>query len=507
MFLFFSKKNFFKLKKNFFSAFDLFYIENPALILALTFLLGTLMGFLKNPLITALTLIFSIFIKPHLKFFFLILMAYLYTYLYYPAFPKNLPKNCKGTFKISSIIPYKSYTSGFICKGRFKKLKFEKDEKTYKNIPGIIYYKKSKRPNTNFTCKVKGTARLKSKYHVIISTKELIKHKKSFNLLESRIKTKNALKKKIKKHIKNKDVSNFFIGITTGNLTDRFLRFSFKKVGLQHLLVISGFHFGILVMLFSITLKKIIPPKYLAFLLILITNLYFLFLGPTPSIQRAYITVQIALLALIFNRKNFALNTLGISLLITLISNPLNLFNIGFQLTFLSVFSILLIYPQINLLVSKVLIKRSLKDLSELDIFSKIGGFLSNLIRETFSLTLSVNLAIIPILLFYFHKFPMLSLIYNLFFSPLFCLSILLFILAIPFHFATNSFFIDNINTKYTKFLLDLISNPPENLEFFIRTKSISISFIIVYLIIYFSLAIFIKYHLKLHPPKALDFF
>jgi competence protein ComEC len=505
MFLFFLKKKFLKLKNNLIFAFDLFKRENPALIFSSIFLLGALIGLTKNLPIVALVLLFSIFIKSKLKFLSLISIASFYTLFYYPSFPKNLPENCAGTFKIHSIIPYKSYTSGFICRGKFKKLKIK--NKKYKNIPCTIYYKNKKRPNTNFTYKVKGISYLKSNHHISISTKELIKHKKSFTLLEKRIKAKNALKKKIKKQLKNKEVSNFFIGITTGNLTDRFLRFSFKKVGLQHLLVISGFHFGIVILLFSTILKKFISPKYLACILIIIINLYFLFLGKTPSIQRAYITTQIALLALIFNKKNFALNTLGISLLITLISDPLNLFNIGFQLTFLSVFSILLIYPQINLLLSKILIKRNLKDLSKLDLFSKIGGALSNLIRETLSLTLSVNLAIIPILLFYFHKFPLFSLIYNLFFPPLFFLSILLLILAIPFHLIAFPSLIDKLNTKYTKFILDLLSNPPENLEFFIRTKSISISFIMVYLAIYFSAAIFIKYHLKLHPPKTLDFF
>ena len=57
------------------------------------------------------------------------------------------------------------------------------------------------------------------------------------------------------------------------------------------------------------------------------------------------------LLLTLLNRERLSVNTLALTAIIMLVSNPNSLFDIGFQLSFISVWSILLFYPLIYELI------------------------------------------------------------------------------------------------------------------------------------------------------------
>lgn len=498
---------FFRLKENIYSASSSFIKENPALVYGLFFMAGVYAKIDSS----FLPFLLPFFVKgKKLKaiFFILVTLGFIYTKIYYPEIPNFEKKEqISGIFKISAITPYTSFVPGLIYKGRMQIT--TQNGKTYKNIPVSIFYKKNDRPKGNFIYKIQGTASTSLHSQITVKAENWIPLKKTFNFVELRFALKEKARHFLLENIKHSESANFLIGLITGELNDKFLRFCFNRVGLQHILAISGFHFGILVLIFSFILKKFVPYLALPYVLIVIINLYFLYIGNSPSILRSYVSLQIAILAKILNKRSFGLNALGVSLIVELIIDPYNLTNVGFQLSFLSVMALLLFYPEMSKMLSYIFLKRNKEDLKALNILSKAGSFFINFLREALSITLAVNLALLPVLLLLFHKFPVFSLLYNLFFPPLIFVSIILLFPSFIFSFFLPSFanFINMINTAYTKLILTPLLHPPACIEFWVRFKSFSFYFIVLYLIAYFYLGIMIKYRSYSLAPKAFDYF
>src|SRR5262249_28992362 len=104
---------------------------------------------------------------------------------------------------------------------------------------------------------------------------------------------KQHLKRLIRKEMQNKTVQAVLAVLATGEIDERLLSIEFGKVGLQHILAISGFHFALMA-LFAYGLLRLICPRCVQYplLLALLTGYYF-FLGNAPSIQRAYVMIAL----------------------------------------------------------------------------------------------------------------------------------------------------------------------------------------------------------------------
>ena len=155
-------------------------------------------------------------------------------------------------------------------------------------------------------------------------------------------------------------------------------------------------------------------------------------------------------------------------MLLELLLHPLSLTEVGFQLSYLATFGILVFYRLFNQLFQSFLPKRTFYEAKKLSLIDKHGYLLSNAIRAGLALNFSVHIITLPVVLYTFHLFPLLSLPYNLIFPPLLGLSLLLIPLGIlcpPLAY---------LNAKYTGFLLKLIANPPEILNFKIHAPSFS---------------------------------
>ncbi|KPK33264.1 MAG: hypothetical protein AMS24_01775 [Chlamydiae bacterium SM23_39] len=483
--------------------FSHFYKNHTFLIFSIFFLLGISLKFYFT-LILFIPFVFF----PSKKLFFIFIFGYLYALFYYPSLLYlQTPTTIQGVFYPHSTIAHKKT---LFIKGILKNFHISKEKKRYKSFPCTLKIKNNRFFSSNLSYYVEGITTSKTRYNLYLEAKKITPYKKLKNIIPLRSFVKKKIKKNIKKNVKSKKASNFLTTLATATSPNKFLKFSFKRVGLEHIMAISGLHFGIITIFFFIILRYFIPHFKIPFILIIIINIYFLYIGKSPSTLRAYITIQIALIAQILNRKNNPLNTLGIALFFQLILDPIYITAIGFQLSFLSVFGILLIYPSLNNFLSNFILKRNKNDLKALSLTSKCAAILLNYFRETLSITLSVNILLIPILLFIFHKFSILSLIYNIFFPPLILISLLLMIFSFFFYIISPSIslFLNIINSYFTKFILHVISYPPKNLEFFIRTKNISLEMIYLYIIIFFYVAILLKYKNNyLVIPKNLHYF
>ncbi len=219
----------------------------------------------------------------------------------------------------------------------------------------------------------------------------------------------------------------------TGEIEDRSLRFEFGRVGLQHLLAISGFHFAILSAFAAFFARMAFPPCLRNWALLGLLASYFLFVGDSPPVQRSFLAASLALIGQMSGRRSSGLNILGACLLIELIFDPLAMRNLGFQLSFLSCFGILLFYTPIRKTLEPYFPKRPFEATAALPLSAQLAYLASGFFFRAFCLTLAVNAALAPLLLIHFHRFPWLSLVYNLIVPELaaLCLFLLLGALAL----------------------------------------------------------------------------
>ena len=124
-------------------------------------------------------------------------------------------------------------------------------------------------------------------------------------------------------------------------------RETFAAAGVSHILAVSGMHVGIVSQLLTLLLFWLRGPrcfqvlKYL--LLIVILWLYAFLTGFSPSVLRAVLMFTVSAMALCLGRKSYTWNSLGFAAVVMLWSWPWYLYQVGFQLSFLAVMSILLL--------------------------------------------------------------------------------------------------------------------------------------------------------------------
>lgn len=201
------------------------------------------------------------------------------------------------------------------------------------------------------------------------------------------------------------DAYSFISAITLGykaDLTDQ-LKDAFRASGTSHVLAVSGLHVGIIYIIiisfFSFLGKrgKAVVVKQLLILLCLWG--YVFITGMPVSVVRAAIMLSLLSIGNMLNRNGVNYNTLAVAAFFTLIINPFHLFDLGFQLSFASVSSILFFQPKISqLYVAK----------------NKAIGYIWRL----FTVSLSAQLGVFPLVLYYFGTFPTYFFITNLLVLP-----------------------------------------------------------------------------------------
>ncbi|KAF0134658.1 MAG: competence protein ComEC [Candidatus Saganbacteria bacterium] len=171
---------------------------------------------------------------------------------------------------------------------------------------------------------------------------------------------------------------------------DNDLKEEFRKVGLIHLLVASGTQVSILIGVSLALLRYFNLPIGMSVAIISIINIMFAVMaGLGASIIRAGIMGEITLIGLLFNRESEIYTSMSLAALILMIVNPLIVFDLGFQLTFLATWALIYLAPKIE----KRLIDRG---------YNKI-------LAAMMSVSLAPILVTTPITLYNFNQFSIIS--------------------------------------------------------------------------------------------------
>lgn len=182
------------------------------------------------------------------------------------------------------------------------------------------------------------------------------------------------------------------------------LRETYQVAGVSHILALSGMHVAILWGLLSWILHPLERKQILKWVkcILIITLLWgFAFVvGLSASVVRAVVMCMLMTVGQSGGRRAFSLNTLAIAAFFMLLYNPFYLFDVGFQLSFLAVFSILLIYP--------VLFR-----------CWTVHQPVLRYIWGVIAVSLAAQLGTAPLVIYYFARFPILFLLANLIVAPL----------------------------------------------------------------------------------------
>ncbi|MBQ3437819.1 MAG: ComEC/Rec2 family competence protein [Fusobacterium sp.] len=240
-----------------------------------------------------------------------------------------------------------------------------------------------------------------------------------------------------------------------------------RYLGLSHIFAMSGLHIGIIYSFFYFICYKIFNKKIIieSATLILI-SLYYLGIKESPSFTRAYLMIFIFLLAKILYEKIDIKKTLFLSAIISFIFKPNVIFSVSFQLSYLAMLAIIYFFPLIR--------KINIKKLKVLDYIF---------------FTLSIQIFLIPIQIFYFNTFPFLAIPINILILPFAGF----YIILIYFHLFLENFYLSFILTPIVELyhlifqkIIDIFSEIPNSIIYYYNKK-------LIFLYLIFFIYIFIK--------------
>ena len=123
----------------------------------------------------------------------------------------------------------------------------------------------------------------------------------------------------------------------------------FRNSGTFHVLAVSGLHVGLVAMFCYIGLSILrFPEKLRCLLTIIAVLIYACLIGFRPSVFRAALMAILFLFATLIDRDTDYFNLLAFAALVLLLLNPLQLWDIGFQLSFVAVTSIVYFVPKME---------------------------------------------------------------------------------------------------------------------------------------------------------------
>lgn len=228
------------------------------------------------------------------------------------------------------------------------------------------------------------------------------------------------------------------------------IRESFSVSGASHVLALSGLHIGFLYALLLLLLKWLPDRAYrsvkwfkVSFVLIVLWGFAFV-TGLSPSVVRSVTMFSLlAISHLLIHRHIESLNTLAVAGIGMLMYNPAWLFDVGFQLSFSAVISIPIIHPW---LYGKLTVRSALLE--------KIWGLTS--------VSIAAQIGTAPLVLLYFSRFSVYSLLTNLLVIPLVVVLVYTAIFLLLFHFVP---FVNQVAVLLLKGLLVLLNKVVQLIE------------------------------------------
>jgi competence protein ComEC len=252
------------------------------------------------------------------------------------------------------------------------------------------------------------------------------------------------------------------------------LRASYSATGAMHILSVSGMHVGVvyIVMAFLLGfLNKSQRQKVFKTLFIMLCLWAYAFLsGLSAAVIRATLMFTFVALATCLDRKSQIYNTIFMSILAMLLYNPNFLYDVGFQLSYSAVLSIIFFQPIVDKLYNPT------------NRFSKFTW-------EMFSVSIAAQLGTTPFTLYYFQQFPNYFLVTNFIAIPLSSLVIYLAMALFMFSFVPYLSVVVAFLLKWSLWMLNYFIVWIQNLSYSVSHFSLDVKQTIVLFLAIFCLS------------------
>lgn len=248
----------------------------------------------------------------------------------------------------------------------------------------------------------------------------------------------------------------------------------FNQTGLVHLLAISGSHMVIIFWITLLIFNQILPVKFRKVsivLSILLIWVFAIFIDYGSSVMRSCLMITCYYIMGLLQRESDLLHSLALSAFILLIFDSNQLFDVGFQLSYVAVLGIWWLTNPIK------------------NLFRKPRFKAEKVFYEISAMTFAAQIATLPLAIYYFHQFSFVSIIANLLIIPLsevIIVSSLLIVVLIALGFSKIPFLYKAFDV-FVEYILKLI-HWFSNFES-LMTRNISLNIFelsILFLVIYF---------------------
>ncbi|MFA6060098.1 MAG: ComEC/Rec2 family competence protein [Taibaiella sp.] len=234
-------------------------------------------------------------------------------------------------------------------------------------------------------------------HQAFLSAKEVGLLKTGTDKASSVLQLKHALQVSIDENVKD-STTRALIAATILNERselDQDLMAAYSNTGIIHIIAISGMHI-VLLASFILWILKIIPSakwKGIKYgIAIVIVWFYIALTGFPPSAVRAAVMFTLLAVGLTLSRINNPVNIWAAAGLLILCYNPYWLYDVGVQLSFLAVLSIILFYTPVKAWLSPK---------------NKISRWLWDVI----AVSIAAQILVFPLVIYYFNQFPLLGLV------------------------------------------------------------------------------------------------
>ena len=237
---------------------------------------------------------------------------------------------------------------------------------------------------------------------------------------------KNLVMDRINSISKSKGyIMTFILG--DKSFIDNEVKESYQDNGISHLFAVSGMHISLFAGIMLFFLKRVSYNNYFNYGMVCLFLLFYLFLAGFPaSLLRASVMFILFSINKVFNLKISNLNILFMVIITILFIDPFNLFDIGFQFSYLISGTLIMMRWKIGVIKSKL--------------------------KRSFYVSVVCFLVSFPICIYNFYGTNFMSVLFNLFYIPF--VSIIVFPLSlITFVFP----FLDSV-LYYSIFVMERIS-------------------------------------------------
>jgi competence protein ComEC len=179
---------------------------------------------------------------------------------------------------------------------------------------------------------------------------------------------------------------------------------AFRLTGTSHIIVISGFNITIIAAVFALSFSRLLGKGKGAFVAAIGIIMYTLLVGANAAVVRAALLGLLTLLGRQFGRRQVGLNSLAFTGAVMAVISPTVLWDVSFQLSFAATLGIMLYAePLSNWFInfaSRFLPREKVE---------RIAGP----VGEYFLLTLAAQVTTLPLMIYYFKRLSLTSLIAN----------------------------------------------------------------------------------------------